>query len=47
MVLLREAAGKGYHDAAKMAKDEALASLRSREDFQKQLNDLDAKTSTK
>ena len=44
--LLRQAIAKGYQDADHMAKDADLDPLRKREDFQKLLADLRAKSPT-
>jgi tetratricopeptide (TPR) repeat protein len=43
MVLLRQAVARGFKDTAHMKKDADLESLRSREDFQKMLADLEGK----
>jgi tetratricopeptide (TPR) repeat protein len=44
MELLRRAVSEGYKNAAHMAKDTDLDSLRQREDFQKLLAELEAET---
>jgi serine/threonine-protein kinase len=44
LALLRQAVGKGYQDFANMKKDSSLDPLRSRDDFDKFLMDLEAKS---
>ena len=43
MVMLRDAVGKGYKDAAHMKEDTDLDPLRQREDFKKLLAELEVK----
>src|SRR5262249_45517981 len=44
MSLLRSAVRHGFKDGAKLKKNPALDSIRSRDDFQKLLQELDAST---
>ena len=46
LALLRQAISKGYQDAASMKKDTLLDPMRSRPEFQKLLDELEAKTKT-
>ena len=46
LALLRQAISKGYQNAASMKKDPLLDPLRSRPEFQKLLQEVEAKTKT-
>jgi hypothetical protein len=47
LTALRKAVASGYADAAKMKQDKDLEPLRSREDFQKLLSEVEAKQKAK